>query len=116
MFTDFLYMLRAYGMKTSLNEWNMLLEALDQNLNHSSLDEFYEMARCILVKKVADYDRFDQAFVAYFKSLADMEVLPPKVMKWLSKTMAGADPDKEEADALWEKKTHEEIRAPRPSW
>ena len=103
-------MLRAYGMKTSLNEWNMLLEALDQNLNHSSLDEFYEMARCILVKKVADYDRFDQAFVAYFKSLADMEVLPPKVMKWLSKTMAGADPDKEEADALWEKKTHEEIR------
>ena len=22
MFTDFLYLLRSYGMKTSLNEWN----------------------------------------------------------------------------------------------
>ena len=59
MFTDFLYMLRAYGMDTSLNEWNLLLEALNSNLNECSLDEFYHMSRCILVKKVADYDRFD---------------------------------------------------------
>ena len=54
MFTDFLYMLRAYGMDTSLNEWNLLLEALNSNLNECSLDEFYHMSRCILVKKVAD--------------------------------------------------------------
>ena len=37
MFTDFLYILRNYGMKTSLNEWNMLLEALNMDLNHASL-------------------------------------------------------------------------------
>ncbi len=31
MFTDFLYLLRSYGMKTSLNEWNSLMEALEMN-------------------------------------------------------------------------------------
>ena len=50
MFTDFLYILRNYGMKTSLNEWNMLLEALNMDLNHASLTEFYHMSRAILVK------------------------------------------------------------------
>ena len=62
MFTDFLYLLRAYGMKTGLNEWNSLMEALQMNLNHSSLTEFYYMARTVLVKKETDYDKFDQAF------------------------------------------------------
>ena len=110
MFTDFLYMLRAYGMDTSLNEWNLLLEALNSNLNECSLDEFYHMSRCILVKKVADYDRFDQAFAAYFKNIRNMDALPPQVMKWLAKTMSKTPFDKEEVDALWENKTLEEIR------
>ena len=109
MFTDFLYMLRAYGMDTSLNEWNLLLEALNSNLNECSLDEFYHMSRCILVKKVADYDRFDQAFAAYFKNIRNMDALPPQVMKWLAKTMSKTPFDKEEVDALWENKTLEEI-------
>ena len=110
MFTDFLYVLRSYGMKTSLNEWNMLLEALHQDLNNASLTEFYHMARCILVKKLEDYDRFDQAFVEYFRCLESMDPLPPKVMKWLSKTMAESGLDKDEADAAWENKTTDEIR------
>ena len=52
MFTDFLYLLRSYGMKTSLNEWNSLMDALEMNLNDASLTEFYYMARAVLVKKV----------------------------------------------------------------
>lgn len=110
MFTDFLYILRAYGMKTSLNEWNMLLEALDKDLNNASLTEFYHMARCILVKRLEDYDRFDQAFVEYFKRLENMDPLPPKIMKWLAKTMQQNNIDKEETDAVWENKTTDEIR------
>lgn len=51
MFTDFLYLLRSYGMKTSLNEWNSLMDALEMNLNDASLTEFYYMARAVLVKK-----------------------------------------------------------------
>lgn len=59
MFTDFLYLLRAYGMKTGLTEWQTLMEALDQNLHQTSLTGFYEMARIILVKRETDYDTFD---------------------------------------------------------
>ncbi len=110
MFTDFLYVLRAYGMKASLNEWNMLLEALSRNLNAAGLTEFYHMARCILVKRVEDYDRFDQAFAEYFRHVADMDVLPPQVMRWLAKTMSQTPFDQEEVDAVWEGKTLEEIR------
>ena len=46
MFTDFLYLLRSYGMKTSLNEWNSLMDALEMNLNDASLTEFYYI--CLL--------------------------------------------------------------------
>lgn len=110
MFTDFLYVLRSYGMKTSLQEWRTLMDALDLDINQGSLIEFYHMARAILVKKASDYDRFDQAFLEYFKE-AGQGGLPAEVLEWLSKAMAAADFDKEESDAMWSGMTMDEIRA-----
>ena len=37
MFTDFLYLLRSYGMKTSLNEWKSLMDALEMKEKRISL-------------------------------------------------------------------------------
>ena len=91
MFTDFLYLLRSYGMKTSLNEWN--------NLNDASLTEFYYMARAVLVKKESEYDKFDQAFLAYFKNVQTFEELPKEVLDWLAKAHAQTPYDKDEVDA-----------------
>jgi uncharacterized protein with von Willebrand factor type A (vWA) domain len=110
MFTDFLYLLRDYGMKTSLNEWNSLLDALELNLNHASLLEFYYMSRAILVKKESDYDKFDQAFFAYFKRMEDDSEFPDKIKKWLAKAMPATPYNKESTDAIWGKMTLEEIR------
>ena len=110
MFTDFLYILRGYGMKTSLNEWTGLMDALDLNLNEASLTEFYHMARAILVKKESDYDRFDQAFLEYFKNVKEQDCLPEALQRWLSKAMTQTPFDREEADAQWGKKNIEEIR------
>lgn len=110
MFTDFLYVLRGYGMKTSLNEWNSLMDALALNLNEASLTEFYHMARAILVKRESDYDRFDQAFLEYFKNISIHDSLPPELLTWLSKAMTQTDIDKEEADAVWGELSMEEIR------
>lgn len=110
MFTDFLYLLRGYGMKTSLNEWNSLMDALMLNLNEASLTEFYYMARAILVKKVSDYDKFDQAFLEYFKDAEDADRLPKELLEWLSKAMAQTFFDKEETDAVWGKMSYDEIR------
>jgi len=110
MFTDFLYLLRDYGMKTSLNEWNSLLDALELNLNNASLLEFYYMSRAILVKKESDYDKFDQAFFAYFKRMEETDSFPQQLKNWLKKAIAATPFNKEEVDSIWGKMTLEEIR------
>lgn len=110
MFTDFLYILRGYGMKTSLNEWNSLMEALSLNLNEGSLTEFYHMARAILVKRESEYDRFDQAFLEYFKNVVSHDSLPEELQGWLSKALTQTSFDKEETDAVWGKLDILEIR------
>lgn len=108
MFSEFLYLLRSHGMNVGLEEWMTLLEALDKGLDHNSFDEFYHMARAILVKRLADYDRFDQAFTEHFQSVGDG--YPKELAEWLSKAMARTALDKDEADGTWGKKSLKEIR------
>ena len=108
MFTDFLYILRGYGMKTSLNEWTGLMDALDLNLNEASLTEFYHGKGD--PGKESDYDRFDQAFLEYFKNVKEQDCLPEALQRWLSRAMTQTPFDREEADAQWGKKNIEEIR------
>lgn len=111
MFTGFLYLLRSYGMKTSLQEWNCLLEALALQLNGCSLLEFYHLARAILVKKVTDYDRFDQAFAGYFQQVAKNPALADQLKAWLAQGMTPNAADKEVADFVWGNLSLDEIRA-----
>lgn len=110
MFTDFFYLLRSYGMKTSLVEWSSLLAALELNLHQCSLLQFYHLARAVLVKREAEYDRFDQAFQAYFKNLTDSSLLPPEFYKWLEKAIDPTPYNKEQVDVVWGKLTLQEIR------
>ena len=110
MFTDFLYLLRDYGMKTTLNEWNSFLDALELNLHEASLTEFYYMARAVLVKKESDYDRFDQAFLEYFKNVKTIEELPQELLDWLSHTHEQTPYNKEDVDARFAGLSLEEIR------
>lgn len=110
MFTDFLFLLRHYGMKTSLNEWNSLMDALELNLNEASLTEFYYMARAVLVKKESDYDKFDQTFLGYFKNITTYDSLPAEVLEWLEKAWEQTPYDKEEVDARFEGLGLDEIR------
>ena len=99
MFTDFFYLLRKRGLKVSFDEWLMLLEALDKGLAYASLTEFYWLARAVLIKTEADYDKFDMAFAEYFRGVEPTKTLPPEVMEWLSKTQAPGEIDKDEVDA-----------------
>ena len=110
MFTDFLYLLRANGMHTSLNEWNSLMDALGLDLNEASLTEFYYMARAVLVKKESDYDKFDQTFLEYFKNVTTYDKLPKEVLDWLSKAREQTPYDKAEVDARFAGLDLNEIR------
>lgn len=85
MFTEFYYILKNHGIPVSMNEWYTLLEALEKGLANSSLTGFYRLARAILVKSEAYYDRFDQAFSEYFYGIETPEQLPETIWEWLDK-------------------------------
>jgi len=87
MFTRFYYTLKDYGVPVSFNEWDSLLEALDQGLAGSSLSGFYYLCRAILVKTEAHYDRFDLAFARFFGDIETPEGLPDKIWEWLDKEL-----------------------------
>ncbi len=87
MFTNFFYTLKNYGVPVSLNEWQSLLEALENGLAGSSLIGFYYLGRAMLVKTEAHYDRFDMAFSAFFQDIETPEGLPEKIWEWLNKEL-----------------------------
>ncbi len=49
----------------------------------SSLDEFYYLARAILVKSETLYDHYDVAFQEYFKGIEFPEEIRDEIMDWL---------------------------------
>lgn len=84
MFTAFFYLLRARGLKVTMKEWETLLQGLEKNLHRSSLMGFYTLARAVLVHTEADYDRFDQCFLEYFKGIEHAEEIPKELEDWLN--------------------------------
>ena len=85
MFGDFLYLLRRSGLKISLTEWMALMEALDKGLEGASLTGFYYLCRALLVKTEADFDRFDRAFLEYFKDVPFEQEVSQELLDWLDR-------------------------------
>ena len=83
MFVGFFYLLRTRGFGVSLNEWMTLMEGLLFGLHQSTLTGFYNLCRTVLVKTEADYDKFDQVFLEYFKGIPFTEELPDELLDWL---------------------------------
>ncbi len=66
MFVNLFHALRRHGVPVTFNEWLLLQDALSQNLVDSSLTRFYYLARAMLVKTEAHFDKYDQAFLECF--------------------------------------------------
>lgn len=109
MFYPFLSLLRLRGLAVSVNEWLTLLEGLRLNLHGDSLIGFYELARAVLVKTEADFDRFDAAFAQCFQGIVPVETLPQELYDWLSKPVPQVPCDKAEVDRTFGGKSLEEI-------
>ena len=98
MFSKFFYTLKDKGLEVSLSEWLTLQEALDQGLCHSSLTDFYYLARMILVKSETEFDKFDMAFDEVFKGIQSENEVGKNMMRWL---------DKPEMQEVFEEMRHE---------
>jgi uncharacterized protein len=65
MFEGFFYQLRAKGLTISPTSFLRLQNALDQGMV-KSLDDFYTIARSLMIKSERQFDDYDQLFAAYF--------------------------------------------------
>ena len=93
MFSDFLYVLKDKGLNVSMTEWVTFMDALDRDLAESSLDVLYYLGRMILVKTESDFDKYDLAFMEYFKNIKHDDEVPENIMKFLDKK--GMKPDEQ---------------------
>jgi uncharacterized protein with von Willebrand factor type A (vWA) domain len=69
MLFGFFLALREAGLKPGLGEFLALLEGLQAHLAMYDREQFYYLARTVLVKDETQFDRFDRAFAAYFEGL-----------------------------------------------
>lgn len=86
MFSPFFYLLRQRGLKVSLTEWLTFVDAMRQGLASESFSGLYYLARSLLVKTEADFDKFDSVFLEFFKDMPpESDELPKELLEWLDK-------------------------------
>jgi len=83
MFIDFFYELRNHGIPVSITEFMSLIKALELCLEDCSLENFYYIARSLLVKDIAYYDEYDRVFIKYFRGIEIPPSIKDEIFKWL---------------------------------
>ncbi len=88
MLIGFLGHLRRAGVPVSLRELLDLHHALEKDLIFADINDFYALARTIMVKDESHYDRYDRAFQAFFKDVTDFDDLLETLIPddWLRQT------------------------------
>lgn len=74
MFIKFFYTLRQYGVPVSTGELLDLIDAIQHGIVFADMDEFYQLARLIMVKDERYFDKFDRAFQHYMQGIPSLEL------------------------------------------
>ena len=72
MFLTFFTGLRAAGVPVALDEYLLLMRAMEADLAGGRVEDFYHLARAALVKDEIHFDRFDRVFGRVFKGLQEV--------------------------------------------
>jgi uncharacterized protein with von Willebrand factor type A (vWA) domain len=105
MFVNFFHDLKAAGVPVTLREYLTLMEAMDADLASRRVEEFYYLARAVLVKDERNLDKFDRVFGHAFKGLefmgeAGLEAdIPAEWLKKLADKFL-TDEEKKQIEAL----------------
>ncbi len=84
MFLNLFYGLRDEGVPVSVQEWQMLMTALEKGLHRCELLRFYDLAKSCLIKSETYFDAFDRVFAHVFKGV-EKELSPSdELMDWLN--------------------------------
>ncbi|TDX32226.1 hypothetical protein DFO67_102175 [Modicisalibacter xianhensis] len=99
MFIGLFDRLRQAGVPVSLREWLDLHAAVERGVVFADMEEFYRLARLVLVKDERYYDRFDRAFSAWHEGVdsldAALEALIPEA--WLRREFERSLSEKDKA-------------------
>lgn len=79
--------MRAAKVPVSVRELLDLIRALKHHVVFADMDEFYYLARTVMVKDERHFDKFDRAFGAYFNGLQNLDQLLEALIPedWLRK-------------------------------
>lgn len=99
MLTNLFYTLKAHGVPVSIREHLDLLAALDANLVLADTEEFYYLARILLVKDEKHFDKYDKGFQAFMNGLESLEGLVEALIPddWLRNEFVKQLSDEEKA-------------------
>ena len=104
MFLSFFAELKSAGVPVTLREYLTLMEGLDADLAERRLEDFYYLARTLLVKDERHLDKFDRVFGHIFKGLeTPAEGLAAEIpSEWLKKMAEKylTEEEKKEIEAL----------------
>jgi uncharacterized protein with von Willebrand factor type A (vWA) domain len=84
MFLNLFYGLREEGVPVSIQEWQMLMTALEKGLHRCDLLTFYDLAKSCLVKSETYFDAFDRVFAHVFRGVEKELNLSEELSDWLN--------------------------------
>jgi len=86
VFIDLFLTLRKHKVPCSLRELLDLIALLKKGIVFANIEEFYHLAKIVMVKDEIHYDKFDSAFAEYFEGIEAIDIFD-KILpeEWLRK-------------------------------
>ncbi len=103
MFIDFFLTLKKHKVPCSLRELLDLIAALKAGVVFADVNDFYNLAKIVMVKDEIHYDKYDRAFGEYFEGIESIDVFDQLLPEdWLRKEFEKhlSDEEKEKLKAL----------------
>ncbi|WP_144207784.1 vWA domain-containing protein [Shewanella donghaensis] len=86
MFIDFFLTLKKHNVPCSLRELLDLIATLKKGVVFANVEEFYQLAKIVMVKDEIHYDKYDNAFAEYFKGIESIDIFDKILPEdWLRK-------------------------------
>ena len=73
MLLNFFQTLRRQGLPVTVRELSDLITALEHHIVFADMEQFYYLARTIMVKDEKNFDKYDRAFKAHFTELEKID-------------------------------------------
>jgi len=98
VFIDFFLALKKHKVPCSLRELLDLIAVLKKGVIFADVDDFYTLAKIVMVKDEIHYDKYDRAFAEYFKGIEQIDIFDQILPEdWLRKELEKTLSDEEKA-------------------